>query len=163
MDWWCIFYCPVSVSAGSRGGGSLPPRHGSAAVMAITHFFSRLSRAPSFHNTRPQAVLVSFRRALIKRINCPKRGIEPPAFKARSPSFLARKQSSASCFRMSKQSRSARPRLQFDSAPFNYKLHKSYFPSGASPANVNTISRKFCSQENLFVSGQLEWLWYGLV
>lgn len=52
------------------------------------------------------------------------------------------------------------PRLQSDSAPFNYKLHKSYFLSGASPANVNTISRKFCSQENLFVSGQLEWLWY---
>lgn len=53
------------------------------------------------------------------------------------------------------------PVLQFDSAPFNYKLQSSYFLNSASSANVNTISRKFCSQENMFVSEQLEGFWYG--
>lgn len=133
----------------------LPPRDGSATI-AITHL------AASFHDTRPQAVLVSFHRALINTQIAPNMDSSHPPSKPAAGVFL-RGSRAAQVASVCLNSRAVPPRLQFDSAPFNYKLRKSYFLSGASPANVNTISRKFCSQENLFVSGQLERHWCGLV
>lgn len=78
-------------------------------------------------------------------INCLKHEIDPSIFKKPKAWVLFWGSRAAQVASVCLNTPTVPPVLQSDSARFNYKLQYSYFLNSASSANVNTISRKFCS------------------